>query len=533
MVEISIESAATRFEEHLKIEGNFRIIFSGKFGVGKSFFLNKFFDDRKDKYNKFLVSPVNYIVSSNEDIFELIKADIIKDLFLTGKIDLKELPEDNTLQKISNFVENNPTVIGNFMLNTFTKLDPSLAAPKKAIDAIGEIYKRVKKHVVSKKPEDKTRSEELSEYLFETNEKIGNIYEYNYITKLINTYLEELRNEGERKNVLIIDDLDRIDPEHIFRILNVLSTHHNQFREENKFSFDHIVIVCDIENIKRNFEHRYGKGVDFEGYIDKFYSTEIFYFDNKDALKSYVESLFNVDKKDNELGFLTFVLSNLIEQNSLSIRKLLKHSFNISINNFILFEQKGINEDAHYLHSRPDFLGNGNRFFIESGDLIILRFFKLMSIVYGDFNSFFNALMNIKSIRKEFDYFDCKDLISFLALQDHISSKTGDDLFFAKYYDNSSGHKYLANIGFPNILFLQQKFRMNLQWNAGNRYSSNISFFKNAFVTETQSISYMNNKSGILIKASDIFQSVEKIAISCYEKGYLTKAGIYFRKEVE
>ena len=49
-------------------------------------------------------------------------------------------------------------------------------------------------------------------------------------------FLEEIRNK--KKNVLVIDDLDRIDPEHIFRILNILSVHNNHFDSENKFSFD-------------------------------------------------------------------------------------------------------------------------------------------------------------------------------------------------------------------------------------------------------------------------------------------------------
>jgi hypothetical protein len=47
MSEISIEDVSKRFEEHLAIEDNNRIIFSGKFGTGKTYFLNKFFDDRE------------------------------------------------------------------------------------------------------------------------------------------------------------------------------------------------------------------------------------------------------------------------------------------------------------------------------------------------------------------------------------------------------------------------------------------------------------------------------------------------------
>ena len=69
-------------------------------------------------------------------------------------------------------------------------------------------------------------------YLSGHEEIIGSIYEYNYITKAINVFLNEIK--GEKKNVLIVDDMDRIDPEHLFRILNVLSAHNNHFDTENK-----------------------------------------------------------------------------------------------------------------------------------------------------------------------------------------------------------------------------------------------------------------------------------------------------------
>ena len=56
------------------------------------------------------------------------------------------------------------------------------------------------------------------------------------------------------------------------------------FFTENKFGFHKIVLVCDIENIRNLFYSKYGANVDFSGYIDKFYSREIYYFDNKEAI---------------------------------------------------------------------------------------------------------------------------------------------------------------------------------------------------------------------------------------------------------
>ena len=74
------------------------------------------------------------------------------------------------------------------------------------------------------------------------SETTSNIFEYNFITQLINTTLENHKKVKESKddkyeNVLIIDDLDRIDPEHIFRILNILSVHNNYWGAKKQIFF--------------------------------------------------------------------------------------------------------------------------------------------------------------------------------------------------------------------------------------------------------------------------------------------------------
>ena len=86
-----------------------------------------------------------------------------------------------------------------------------------------------------------------------------------------------MRNiENKVTTVLLIDDLDRLDPEHVFRLFNIFSAHYDDVTESNKFGFDKIIFVCDINNIQQMFNHRYGINVEFNGYIDKFYSSEIF-----------------------------------------------------------------------------------------------------------------------------------------------------------------------------------------------------------------------------------------------------------------
>jgi hypothetical protein len=79
-MKISIENPRNNFDEHLKLPENNRILFSGKFGTGKSHFLKEYFESNIDKYCMFWISPVNYVVGANHDIFEWIKIDIAKEL---------------------------------------------------------------------------------------------------------------------------------------------------------------------------------------------------------------------------------------------------------------------------------------------------------------------------------------------------------------------------------------------------------------------------------------------------------------------
>lgn len=74
------------FHTHLQ-EDNFRILFSGIYGIGKTTFLKYFFDQKFQsesmegiKYETIFLTPVNYSICNNEDIFKYIKADILCDL---------------------------------------------------------------------------------------------------------------------------------------------------------------------------------------------------------------------------------------------------------------------------------------------------------------------------------------------------------------------------------------------------------------------------------------------------------------------
>ena len=90
-IKIKIEGLFPKFESHLKIKNNTRILFSGKFGIGKTYFLNDFFEIKKEDYEAFHLFPVNYQITSNENIIEFLKYDILVELLKKIKILFKKM----------------------------------------------------------------------------------------------------------------------------------------------------------------------------------------------------------------------------------------------------------------------------------------------------------------------------------------------------------------------------------------------------------------------------------------------------------
>lgn len=96
-----------------------------------------------------------------------------------------------------------------------------------------------------------------------------------------------------QKKVLIVEDLDRIDPAHLFRIMNVLSSQvDNPFYDDcpnkNKFGFDKIILVMDYDMTRHIFHHFYGINANYEGYMNKFLNTTPYRFSITQAAQMQV-----------------------------------------------------------------------------------------------------------------------------------------------------------------------------------------------------------------------------------------------------
>lgn len=272
------------FSAFIDDDGNKKIVLSGKFGSGKTSFLHHFFQDaqQNNKYWYVHLFPVNYSVSKNEDIFELLKYDLLLD-FLKKGVELKG-SIDNLPAFFSkdDYVKLVTTVIG-MVPKVGKDLESTIAAIKK-------LYEYVNRKFDVDELDQKGGA--LADFLTELENKTGLFVEYNIISQLIYEIVRKHAADG-RETVLVIDDLDRIDPDHIFRLLNVFAAHMDSSigggdYRLNKFGFDKIIVVCDIDNIRKIFKAKFGQDVDFSGYIDKFYSKAIFYFNNKRQLGNLV-----------------------------------------------------------------------------------------------------------------------------------------------------------------------------------------------------------------------------------------------------
>lgn len=342
---VDISGVEGEFDAYLSSGVGQKIIFSGVFGSGKTYFLKHFFQSRTDEYIAIHLYPTNYSVASNKDVVELIKYDILYELILKPGVHLDKIDasflETLTFLKASDFLAalkvfaTNIRSLGKYVSPIAPKLGLLHAAIQSAL-AGQKIMAR--KKVQLEKDEGKL----IRKFVQAIEEDAGGIYQFDIYTQLINTLLNRFRSdckdENRRKAVLIIDDLDRIDPEHIFRIMNVFAAHFDMKNMENanKYEFDHVILCCDYENIKRIFRNRYGQDVDFGGYINKFFDSQIFHFRNAKAVSLKIQNILETikSKSNSEMrpystafiwtSFLLDLLKSMLFSGKLSLRELKK-----------------------------------------------------------------------------------------------------------------------------------------------------------------------------------------------------------------
>lgn len=249
---------------------------SAKFGDGKTYLLNELRRDEamQDKYEFFTIYPVNYSVAKNEDVFEYIKRDII--------VQLHE-------RKLLENIDLNALFGSIFTLADLTSVVPFLLSLIPLGELCNEGYNKFLE--IKKKYDEKKHT--VDKYLSQFANTAGCIHEEDGYTKLIKKAIKWISQDHSlngkvkkaKKPVLIIEDLDRLDPKHLFRILNVVSAHIDDSKQPdivgNKFGFNNIVLVMDYDVTKHIFHHFYGAQACYEGYMSKFLSREPFRYSIK------------------------------------------------------------------------------------------------------------------------------------------------------------------------------------------------------------------------------------------------------------
>ncbi|MBB2146792.1 hypothetical protein GM921_14915 [Pedobacter sp. LMG 31464] len=322
------QNLESKFDACLLDEQNNQILFSGPFGSGKTTFLKAYFDTRED-YNVFRIFPVNYVLHDNSDIFEILKYDIILELISKNAFTVPDI--DRLTKYVFSFSQNLDQTVGK-MINLFSDTG-------KSVVEVAEVMEKS----LAKNQKDYN---DLGDPLLSVRAFLKTIKSYkkysnnDYVTSVIQEKLSILSTGGKSKNVLVVDDMDRIDPDHLFRIISIFSSHIDMDTQENKFGFDKIIFVGDNENFRSMFLYKYGIINNYNAYISKLCSKSPFNFDPDRELYQqigkivsgikfkYIDTNNEFTIYDQKTGptarYYNYILCSLIRSGSLSLRELIK-----------------------------------------------------------------------------------------------------------------------------------------------------------------------------------------------------------------
>lgn len=401
---IPIDVAISDFKNHLLSHS--RTILSAKYGDGKTYFLSQFVNDAtvKENFDFLTIYPVNYQVLENKDIFDLIKRDLLLQMISKGMMETYEIPDNVAL---AFYLQNKCGTVAEAFLPFLQALDSTQPVAKALIAGLAglKMFRKLRENYKKWKNQFKT-DDQIETYIIE---KDGIIYENDAITEIIRSAIANYKSDHPQKRVvLIIEDLDRIDPAHLFRILNVFSAHmdygyrlgkpiDNKFLVGNKFDLDNVVMVMDYQNTCNIFHHFYGESTNFKGYIDKFCSNNYFRYSLAEQKYSYFIS--NIKKLT---GLNEFLISPFFKKDDVankSVRDINKCF--VDIDKDLLIDK---NAYKGFCKSIPRLLSIARRYGLTDADILKIieklasncmdAFFKYagpyLSVIYNDgtFDSF-------------------------------------------------------------------------------------------------------------------------------------------------
>lgn len=496
-----------RFNAHFELEHNSNILFSGKYGIGKTTFLNSYFKERENDIVTIKLFPVNYVVNSNDNIFELIKIDIIKQLQLLGEINLKKDLKVSTIQSAVSLALNKPLTIGKHLSKALSKLHPIGEVASTAFDGVYSLIEEFSKYEKELNKKMKFDDNILIEYSEEKANELASYVEYNLVSELISNVINRIQKD--KKVVLLIDDLDRLDPEHIFRLLNIFSSHHDYETKKHKFGFDKVILVCHLKNIESIFHHKYGGNTDFNGYIDKFYSDEIFKFDNNDAVDLYLTKL-KLPLPVYVVDVFSILLRNFLLNKKLTVRELIKHKDFQAIKPFRYFELK---HHSYSYYGIPHIENEVKKLWVSSDDVSVIYIIKYLSVIFGSYSNMEKAINELPDYLKYVEDEKNLSILQSFALIKRIQDNNvyGEELkiFFNNY---STEHFHNQDSSFPVQKCFGINIEYSLKWSFDNKYNPKESYFSNHDISLTpyQSVDFLINSEEIIKEVKKLLTIVRR-----------------------
>lgn len=313
---ISLEDELFSFDRYF--EANSRCVLSAPFGEGKSFFLNEFIKKKSGDYDFITLYPTGYQICDNKDVFEYIKRDILLALLALEPESLNALGKTDAAIIWESISECRDDII-----SCLPEISIGVHGAANLTISVANIVKAVHKVVGKCKREWYFKGNPIIDYFNSFENNSGSLYEFNPISNMISSMISARKKGSEstnpRKVVLVIEDLDRIDPEHIFRILNVFSAHLGDGLDDefsrNKFGFDKVLLLCDYNNIKNIYHHLYGAEADYKGYMSKFVAKGVYSYSLRSKVKEYMVSLLPENLKINFPSVIGFIANEIFDKN--------------------------------------------------------------------------------------------------------------------------------------------------------------------------------------------------------------------------
>jgi len=481
---IDTRAIAKSFDSHISQKHNKRIIFSGKFGSGKTSFLKTFFEHKNETYNSFWLSPINYSVASNDDILEYIKFDLVVDLIEKHLIPKEIVKVPKGLIAWS-YAKNKYGKIIDVFLTGLALIEPEAEESQSSINKAINVFTDYKEYSEALRKELQDDSQLVKNYIdLEINRK-GSIFEDDIITKTIRAYIEFLKEQEKKQNVLIIDDFDRLDPEHIFRILNIFSLHNDYLNSEyeNKFGFDKIILVCDIDSIEHYYYHKYGVNSNFAGYIDKFCSTKFYRFSINEMVENFCRNEIKINKLDEDsIKTLSQFLIALIKNKKITLRNLIKFSHEKDVQKF--FIENGLKFNLDEYCTSCSFIKT-SEIVIHNTDFPFLHGIAILTDIVGDVKKLIDICKELYEEPQFIDDYFFESVIQSLCVLSHLANnqESIEDLCFTitdrDYNHNGEEGRNKKHFEYPTADFLGGKIKINLKWNRVRKYNDVKSYFSN------------------------------------------------------